>query len=89
MTDAGRYTTFVVRLSRPRRGRLDGVVERVRTGEKVRFHELDALGAVIAGMLADPGRPGRNPDRPKTQEGEDSHVECSPLPGDRAVRRSR
>jgi hypothetical protein len=45
------YATFVVRLSRTG-GRLAGVVERVRTGEKARFDELDALGALIAGMLA-------------------------------------
>lgn len=62
MTEAGLYATFVVRLSRARGGRLDGVVERVRTGEKMRFHELDALGAVIAGMLADHERSGDTPE---------------------------
>jgi hypothetical protein len=60
-TAADDHATFVVRLSRAG-GRLDGVVERVRTGEKVRFHELEALGAVIAGMLARDERPGGHPD---------------------------
>jgi hypothetical protein len=59
-TAADEYATFVVRLSRAGGGRLGGVVERVRTGEKVRFDELDALGAVIAGMLDKHERPGRN-----------------------------
>jgi hypothetical protein len=56
-TAADEYATFVVRLSRAGGGSLGGVVERVRTGEKVRFDELDALGAVIAGMLEKPERP--------------------------------
>lgn len=60
-TTADEYATFVVRLSRADGGRFGGVVERVRTGEKVRFHELEALGAVIAEMLADHERPERNP----------------------------
>jgi hypothetical protein len=59
-TAADEYATFVVRLSRAGGRRLGGVVERVRTGEKVRFDELDALGAVIAGMLDKHERPGRN-----------------------------
>jgi hypothetical protein len=59
-TAADEYATFVVRLSRAGGGRLGGVVERVRTGEKVRFDGLDALGAVIAGMLDKHERPGRN-----------------------------
>jgi hypothetical protein len=59
-TAADEYATFVVRLSRAGGGRLGGVVERVRTGEKVRFDELDALGAVIAGMLEKHERPESN-----------------------------
>lgn len=59
---ANEFTTFVVRLSRAGHGRLSGIVERVRTGEKVRFQDLHALGAVIAGMLADDEQPGRKPD---------------------------
>jgi hypothetical protein len=59
-TAADEYATFVVRLSRAGGGRLGGVVERVRTGEKVRFDGLDALGAVIAAMLEKHERPERN-----------------------------
>jgi hypothetical protein len=58
---ADEFATFVVRLSRVAGGRLSGVVERVRTGEKARFNELDALGAVIARMLdhhREPETPG-------------------------------
>jgi hypothetical protein len=44
-TAADEQATFVVRVS-PARGRLGGLVERVRTGEKVRFHELEGRGAV-------------------------------------------
>lgn len=61
-TAADEYATFVVRLSRAGGGRFGGVVERVRTGEKVRFGELDALGAVIAGMLEKDERPERDHD---------------------------
>src|SRR5262245_66542364 len=59
-TDA--FATFVVRLSPAVGGRFNGIVERVRTGEKVRVHDLRALGAVIADMLADDEQPGPHPD---------------------------
>ena len=50
--------TFVVRLSRDDTGRLTGVVERVRTGEKARVDDLDAIGRAIAQMMpADPTDP--------------------------------
>jgi hypothetical protein len=39
--------TFIVRLGPARGGRLTGVVERVRTGEKHRFDGLDHLGAIL------------------------------------------
>lgn len=61
-TAADEYAIFVVRLSRSDGGRLTGVVERVRTGEKVRFQELDALGSVIAGMLQRHERPEHDRD---------------------------
>lgn len=44
--------TFVVRLSADSTGRLRGVVERVRTGEKRRFDGLEALGPLIGRMAA-------------------------------------
>lgn len=59
MAPVGEYVTFVVRLSRADSGRLDGLVERVRTGEKARFHDLEALGPLIAGMLAGPEEPSQ------------------------------
>ena len=58
---ADAFATFVVRLSRVAGGRLGGVVERVRTGEKARFDELDALAAVIAKMLEHHGPPETEP----------------------------
>jgi hypothetical protein len=42
--------TFIVRLSRDETGRLTGIVERVRTGQKERFEELAAIAALIARM---------------------------------------
>ena len=37
---------------------MSGVVERVRTGEKVQFHGLETLGRAVASLLLD-RRPGR------------------------------
>jgi hypothetical protein len=51
MSPADEFATFVVRLSRVDGGRLAGVVERVRTGEKASFHELEAIGTVIGRLL--------------------------------------
>jgi len=44
--------TFIVRLTLDDGGVLSGVVERVRSGEKQRFHSVAALAEVIAGMAA-------------------------------------
>jgi hypothetical protein len=43
--------TFIVRASRDARGRLRGIVERVKTGEKQRFTSAEVLGGVIDTML--------------------------------------
>ena len=43
---------FVVRVSRDRQGRLRGVVERIKTGEKRPFTGAESLGAVVERMLA-------------------------------------
>ena len=43
--------TFIVRASRDTRGRLHGIVERVKTGEKERFTGADGLGGLIEKML--------------------------------------
>jgi hypothetical protein len=48
--------TFVVRAARDPDGRLTGVIERVRTGEKRRFEGPDAIGRLIEQMVdADSG----------------------------------
>jgi hypothetical protein len=53
----GRRDSFVVRVSLDRSGQLTGVVERVATGAKQTFTGVDAIGTVIAGMLAPTLRP--------------------------------
>ena len=45
--------TFVVRVRCNADGDVSGVVERVKTGSKQRFEGCDALGALVARMLAD------------------------------------
>jgi hypothetical protein len=47
----GSSVTFVVRAARGPDGRLAGVVERVRTGEKHRFEDPEAIGLLIARMV--------------------------------------
>ncbi len=44
--------TFIVRLSRQPSGKVTGVVERVRTGEKVPVVAVEEVGAILAEMLA-------------------------------------
>jgi hypothetical protein len=43
--------TFILRLSREADGRLHGVLERVRTGEKVLVQKLETLGPLVGHML--------------------------------------
>jgi hypothetical protein len=50
--DLGEYRTLIVRVRQDDAGRLSGVVERVRTGEKVQFHGLETLGRAVASLLA-------------------------------------
>jgi hypothetical protein len=45
-----RFATFIVRISYDSAGRITGVVEWVRTGEKVRFNGLKGISQVIARM---------------------------------------
>jgi hypothetical protein len=47
----GDYMTFIVRIRQDDAGRLSGVLERVRTGEKVQFHGLETLSSAIASLL--------------------------------------
>jgi hypothetical protein len=52
MHDPASHAVFIVRLTRdPVRG-LGGIVERVRTGQKVRFRGLGGLAEVVASFLA-------------------------------------
>ena len=49
---AGEEThTFILRLTRDAAGRVRGVLERVRTGEKVQVQELGTLGPLVGRML--------------------------------------
>jgi hypothetical protein len=48
----GEYTTLIVRIQQDDAGQMSGVVERVRTGEKVRFHGLETLGRAVAALLS-------------------------------------
>jgi hypothetical protein len=48
----GEYTTFIVRIWQDDAGRMSGVVERVRTGEKLQFHGLDTLSRAVASLLS-------------------------------------
>ncbi|MGH7389457.1 MAG: hypothetical protein ACREM3_08345 [Candidatus Rokuibacteriota bacterium] len=43
--------TFVVRAARGPNGRLAGVIERVRTGEKWRFEDPATIGRLIEQMV--------------------------------------
>jgi hypothetical protein len=45
--------TFVIRAARAANGRLAGVIERVRTGEKHRFEDPEAIGRLIERMVDD------------------------------------
>jgi hypothetical protein len=48
----GEYTTLIVRIRQDDAGRLTGVVERARTGEKVRFHGLETLSRAVTSLLS-------------------------------------
>jgi hypothetical protein len=50
--------TFVVRVTVGASGRLSGIVERVRTGEKERFAGAEALGPLVARMALGGDAPG-------------------------------
>jgi hypothetical protein len=50
----GEYLTLIVRIRQDDAGRLNGVVERARTGEKVRFHGLETLSRAVAALLSTP-----------------------------------
>jgi hypothetical protein len=47
--------TFIVRVSVDEGGGVTGIVERVQTGQKKRFEGIEAIGPLIARMLAGTG----------------------------------
>jgi hypothetical protein len=48
----GDHTTLIVRIRHDDTGRLSGVVERVRTGQKVLFHGLETLSRAVDALLS-------------------------------------
>ena len=53
MDTARASITFMVRVHSDAGGRVSGIVERVKTGEKRRFHDAEAIGLLIAEMVRD------------------------------------
>ena len=49
--DEGHQAVFIVRLARDPTGKVTGVVERVRTGEKERVAAVEEIGQVLVAML--------------------------------------
>jgi hypothetical protein len=47
----GARASFVVRVVQNRRGKVNGVIERVATGAKEAFTDMDAIGRLILKML--------------------------------------
>jgi hypothetical protein len=47
----GRRSSFVVRVAEDRRGQISGVIERVATGAKEAFTDVETIGRVIIRML--------------------------------------
>jgi hypothetical protein len=46
------FATFIVRIAHDDSRRITGVVEWVRTGEKIRVHDLAAIGEAIGRIVA-------------------------------------
>ena len=55
VTEVTAPATFIVRASRDAEGRLNGVVERVATGEKARFQGAEAMAALVQQMVPKTG----------------------------------
>ena len=55
ITDVVAPATFIVRVSRDAAGRLNGVIERVATGEKARFQSAEAMTALVQQMTPKTG----------------------------------
>ncbi len=69
-------TAFIVRLGRGEHGEVIGIVERARTGEKVRFSGFDGIGRAVAAMVAagEAAREGEEAD-PRNQSTSDRRHE--------------
>ena len=61
--------TFVVRARVGDRGHVSGIVERVKTGEKHRFHGAEAIGPLIAEMVRQEGTSSPGGNRSRLDEG--------------------
>jgi hypothetical protein len=72
----GRRVSFVVRVVEDRQGQMGGVIERVATGAKESFRDLDAVGRVLRTMLSD-----ERPRSPSVVGPPPSPEEISGLPG--------
>jgi hypothetical protein len=57
--------TFIVRLARDEAGRVAGIVERVRTGEKERFEGIAAIATLIARMVGIDHIPSEEEEAPR------------------------
>jgi hypothetical protein len=57
----GKRSSFVVRVVENRGGEVSGVIERVATGAKIAFKDLEAIGQVIREMLRDAPPHRRSP----------------------------
>jgi hypothetical protein len=56
----GARASFVVRVVQNRRGQINGVIERVATGGKEAFTDMDAIGRIILKMLGHDDTPPRS-----------------------------
>jgi hypothetical protein len=73
MDEPETVTGFVVWITPSAEGRVAGTVERVRTGERHRFQDLETLGALIARMLSRPEPTVTPPAAPEPQTGSPPH----------------
>ncbi len=79
--------TFILRLSVDEAGRVTGIIERVKTREKQRFHGLEAIGPLIEHMRKCPKNIGPSieyhdfmvvpPSVPPSEETENGNARCS------------
>jgi hypothetical protein len=92
MESSDRALTFIVRVTPADAGEIAGTVERVRTGEKHRFSGLDALGTLIARIVAheaSPAASGRSMEPPQASESGAPPRPATPRSADSRRRRQR